>query len=88
LNRPQVTIVYTVRRGKEIVEFKSYQIEYNLKRYFELRPLLFTHVDICAANAAGMIGIGVLSGLDDRQKLLGENPHMILSGVEELIDLF
>jgi len=54
----------------------------------DLTPLFFTHVDICAANAAGMIGIGVLSGLDDRQTLWGENPHMILSGVEELIDIF
>ena len=47
-----------------------------------------SHVDICAANAAGMIGIGVLSGLDDHETLLGESPHMILNGVDELIDLF
>ena len=45
-------------------------------------------MDICAANAAGMIGIGVLSGLDDHETLLGENAHMILNSVDELIDLF
>ena len=47
-----------------------------------------SHVDIRAANAAGMIAIGVLSGLDDHETLLGENPHMILNGIDELIELF
>jgi len=44
-----------------------------------------SYVDIRAANAAGMIAVGVLSGLDDRETLLAENPHLILNGINELI---
>ncbi len=47
-----------------------------------------SHVDIRAANAAEMISIGVLSGLDDRETLLAEGPRMILESVNELIELF
>jgi phosphoglycolate phosphatase-like HAD superfamily hydrolase len=47
-----------------------------------------SHVDVRAANAAGMMAIGVLSGLDDRETLMSENPHMILKGINELIRLF
>jgi phosphoglycolate phosphatase-like HAD superfamily hydrolase len=47
-----------------------------------------SHVDMRAANAAGMTGIGVLSGLDDHETLLAESPHMILEGIHDLADLF
>ena len=47
-----------------------------------------SHVDIRAANAAGMMAIGVLSGLDDHETLMAESPHMILEGINELIRLF
>jgi phosphoglycolate phosphatase-like HAD superfamily hydrolase len=47
-----------------------------------------SHVDIRAANAAGMMSIGVLSGLDDHETLLAENPHMILGNIKEMIGLF
>ena len=47
-----------------------------------------SHVDIRAANAAGMMAIGVLSGLDDRETLMAENPNMILQNINELIKLF
>jgi len=47
-----------------------------------------SHVDIRAANAAGMMAIGVLSGLDDRETLMAEKPHMILESINELTELF
>lgn len=47
-----------------------------------------SHVDIRAANAAGMMSIGVLSGLDDHETLMAERPHMILENIDELIRLF
>jgi len=47
-----------------------------------------SHVDIRAANAAGMMAIGVLSGLDDHETLMAERPHMILENIDELIRLF
>ena len=47
-----------------------------------------SHVDIRAANAAGMTAIGVLSGLDDHETLMAEKPHMILDNVDELVKVF
>jgi len=47
-----------------------------------------SHVDIRAANAAGMMSIGVLSGLDDHETLMAENPHMILESIDELTRFF
>jgi len=47
-----------------------------------------SHVDIRAANAAGMMAIGVLSGLDDEETLMAENPNIILENIDELIQLF
>jgi phosphoglycolate phosphatase-like HAD superfamily hydrolase len=47
-----------------------------------------SHVDIRAANAAGMMSIGVLSGLDDHETLTAEKPHMILKNINELTSLF
>jgi pyrophosphatase PpaX len=47
-----------------------------------------SHVDIRAANAAGMMAIGVLSGLDDRETLMAERPHMILENINDLTRLF
>ena len=47
-----------------------------------------SHVDIRAANAAGMMSIGVLSGLDDHETLVAENPHMILKSIDELTRFF
>jgi phosphoglycolate phosphatase-like HAD superfamily hydrolase len=35
-----------------------------------------------------MMAIGVLSGLDDRETLMAENPNMILQNINELIKLF
>lgn len=47
-----------------------------------------SHVDIRAANAAGMMAIGVLSGLDDEETLIAEKPDLILESIDELIRLF
>ena len=47
-----------------------------------------SHVDIRAANAAGMTAIGVLSGLDDHETLMAERPHMILEKIDELVKVF
>jgi len=47
-----------------------------------------SHVDIRAANAAGMKAIGVLSGLDDHETLIAEKPCMILEDVNELVKVF
>ena len=47
-----------------------------------------SHVDIRAANAAGMMSIGVLSGLDDHETLMAENPHIILKSIDELTRFF
>lgn len=44
-----------------------------------------SHMDIRAANAAGMKAIGVLSGLDDQETLIAEKPCMILENVNELV---
>ena len=47
-----------------------------------------SHVDVRAANAAGMMAIGVLSGLDNQETLMAENPDMILENIKEMIRLF
>jgi HAD superfamily hydrolase (TIGR01549 family) len=47
-----------------------------------------SHVDIRAGRAAGMLTVGVLTGLDDRETLAGESPAMILDSVADLIPLF
>jgi pyrophosphatase PpaX len=47
-----------------------------------------SHVDMRAANAAGMMAIGVLSGLDDHETLMAERPHMILESINDLTRLF
>jgi 2-phosphoglycolate phosphatase len=47
-----------------------------------------SHVDIRAANAAGMMAVGVLSGLDDHETLMAENPHVIIDSINDLIRLF
>jgi len=47
-----------------------------------------SHVDIQAGRAAGMLTVGVLTGLDDRQTLERENPTMIQESVADLIPLF
>jgi HAD superfamily hydrolase (TIGR01662 family) len=47
-----------------------------------------SHVDIQAGNAAGMMTIGVLTGLDDRDTLAKENPSVILESVGEIRGLF
>ena len=43
-----------------------------------------SHVDIRAGNAAGMMTIGVLTGLDDYETLNNESPTMILNTVFEI----
>lgn len=43
-----------------------------------------SHVDIRAGNAAGMMTIGVLTGLDDYDTLKKEDPAMILKSVDEI----
>ncbi len=47
-----------------------------------------SHVDIQAGKAAGMLTVGVLTGLDDRQTLERENPTMVRESVADLIPLF
>lgn len=47
-----------------------------------------SHVDIRAANTAGMMAVGVRSGLDDHETLMAENPDMILENIKEMIRLF
>lgn len=47
-----------------------------------------SHVDIQAGRAAGMLTVGVLTGLDDRQTLQRENPTMIKESVADLIPFF
>ncbi len=43
-----------------------------------------SHVDIRAGRKAGMMTIGVLTGLHDRETLENENPTMILDSVADL----
>jgi HAD superfamily hydrolase (TIGR01549 family) len=43
-----------------------------------------SHVDIRAGNAAGMMTIGVLTGLDDYETLKREDPSMIVESVNEI----
>lgn len=47
-----------------------------------------SHVDIRAANAAKMMSVAVLSGLDDHETLMAENPRLILQTVKELLKVF
>ena len=47
-----------------------------------------SRVDIQAGKAAGMITIGVLTGLDNYQTLQRENPTMILDSVRDIRNLF
>jgi len=47
-----------------------------------------SYVDIRAGNAAGMITIGVLTGLDDYETLRRENPYLILDSVNDIQGLF
>ena len=47
-----------------------------------------SHVDIVAGNAAGMVTVGVLTGLDDLERLEEEGPAMILDSVNDLKRLF
>lgn len=47
-----------------------------------------SHVDIRAGNAAGMITIGVLTGLDDYETLAKEDPSVIRKSVAEIRELF
>ncbi|MDJ0780991.1 MAG: HAD family hydrolase [Desulfosarcinaceae bacterium] len=47
-----------------------------------------SHVDIQAGRAAGMITVGVLTGLDDRETLKREKPNMIIESVKDLIPFF
>jgi HAD superfamily hydrolase (TIGR01509 family) len=47
-----------------------------------------SHVDIRAGNAAGMMTLGVLTGLDDYETLKREHPTMILSNVSQIRSLF
>ena len=47
-----------------------------------------SHVDIRAGNAAGMMTIGVLTGLDDYETLQKETPTVILDSVAEIQGLF
>ena len=47
-----------------------------------------SRVDIQAGRAAGMLTIGVLTGLDDRETLEQESPTLILDSVADLIPFF
>jgi 2-phosphoglycolate phosphatase len=47
-----------------------------------------SHVDIRAGKAAGMLTIGVLSGLDDRETLAKENPTLIMNSVADVLTCF
>lgn len=47
-----------------------------------------SHVDIRAGRAAGMLTVGVLTGLDDRETLVQESPTMILDSVADLIPFY
>ena len=47
-----------------------------------------SHVDIAAGNAAGMTTVGVLSGLDDMERLKKEEPVVILDSVNDLNRFF
>jgi phosphoglycolate phosphatase-like HAD superfamily hydrolase len=47
-----------------------------------------SRVDIQAGRAAGMITVGVLTGLDDRETLAQASPTMILDSVADLIPFF
>jgi beta-phosphoglucomutase-like phosphatase (HAD superfamily) len=47
-----------------------------------------SHVDIRAGRAAGMLTVGVLTGLDDWETLAQESPTMILGSVADLIPFF
>ena len=47
-----------------------------------------SHTDIRAGNTAGMMTIGVLTGLDDYDSLQKENPSLILGSVNDIRGLF
>lgn len=47
-----------------------------------------SHVDIRAGNAAGMMTIGVLTGLDDYDTLKREDPALIFENVFQIRELF
>jgi phosphoglycolate phosphatase/pyrophosphatase PpaX len=47
-----------------------------------------SHVDIRAGNAAGMITIGVLTGLDDYETLAKERATVVVKSVNEIRGLF
>ncbi len=47
-----------------------------------------SHVDIVAGKAAGMATVGVLTGLDDLERLKEEGPAMILDRAHDLTALF
>ena len=47
-----------------------------------------SRVDIQAGRAAGMLTVGVLTGLDDRETLERESPAIILDSVADLIPFF
>ncbi|MDJ0912197.1 MAG: HAD family hydrolase [Desulfobacterales bacterium] len=47
-----------------------------------------SRIDIQAGKAAGMLTIGVLTGLDDRDTLMRETPMMILDSVADLLPFF
>lgn len=47
-----------------------------------------SHVDIRAGHAAGMMTIGVLTGLDDNETLQREKPSLILESVDKIRGLF
>jgi 2-phosphoglycolate phosphatase len=47
-----------------------------------------SHVDIRAGRAAGMLTVGVLTGLDDAETLRREQPSLLLESVERLSALF
>ena len=47
-----------------------------------------SHVDIVAGNAAGMVTVGVLTGLDDLKRLKKETPAMIVDSVNDLNRFF
>ena len=47
-----------------------------------------SHIDIQAGQRAGMMTVGVLTGLHDRETLARENPMLILTDVAQLTPLF
>lgn len=43
-----------------------------------------SHIDIQAGNAAGMMTIGVLTGLGDREGLMDQKPSMVIPSVDDI----